>query len=193
LLRLLVPALLLFVLGAEAVNVVEVFLVTDVLGASPTMYGLAMASFALGQIVGPLLAGRVDGEAGRVGWAAAAAAGIGAVLIAVGLTPSVWLAIPLFVVGGICGGGLNAHISTLVVTRAPERVRGGVIALVTGSSRGCSVLAMVLGGLAGEMVGPRATFVIGGGLSVLVAMVIRRSRLGLARPYDIPLPAPAAA
>jgi MFS family permease len=191
LLRLLVPALLLFVIGAEAVNVVEVFLVTDELGASSSVYGLSMAAFALGQIAGPLLAGRVSEDAGRVGWAATAAAGIGLVMIAIGLTPTVWLALPLFVVCGVCGGSLNALLGTLTVTRTPERVRGGVIALVVGGSRGCSVLAMVLGGVSGQLVGARATFVLCGVLSVLVAVVIRHSRRGLDRPSAVPDPVPA--
>ncbi|MBA3989570.1 MAG: MFS transporter [Propionibacteriales bacterium] len=74
LLRLLVPALCLFILAAEATNVVEVFLITDDLGASAAMYGVAMAAYMLGQISGPLLAGRVLGDASRIGWTAASAA-----------------------------------------------------------------------------------------------------------------------
>lgn len=77
LLRLLAPALWLFVPSAEATNVVEVFLITDDLGSSAGMYGVAMAAFMLGQISGPLLAGRVVGDAARISWTALSAAAIG--------------------------------------------------------------------------------------------------------------------
>lgn len=52
LLRLLLPAILVFVVTAEATNVVESLLVTRTLGGDGTAYGLVMASFAVGAIVG---------------------------------------------------------------------------------------------------------------------------------------------
>jgi predicted MFS family arabinose efflux permease len=67
---------------------------------------------------------------------------------------------------------LNAATSTLVVTRSAEEVRGRVIATMTGVTRAFSLLALLLGGLAGAGLGPRATFVLGGLACVLTGLVI---------------------
>jgi MFS family permease len=187
LLRLLVPALWLFVLSAEATNVVEVFLIRDDLGATAAVYGLATAAFLLGSIAGPLVAARVTSDRGRVSWSAAAAAAIGVLCAAIGLSPSVWVALPMFVGVGVAGGALNALIGTVMITRAAERVRGQVLATLNGTTRGFSVLALVLGGLAGQLVGPRGTFVICGALSVVVALIVLRTR----REAELIMPAPA--
>jgi MFS family permease len=186
LLRLLIPALMLFIVSAEAANVVEVFLITDDLGATAATYGLAMAALMVGQIIGPLLAGRVSTDERRISSTAAAAGGIGAALVAVGLAPNAWVTLPLFVICGVCGGALNTHIPTLTVKRTPELIRGRVLSLMMGGSRGFSVLAMVLGGVAGQFLGARGTFVVCGGLSLAVALVVLRSRRGLETRIDLP-------
>ena len=178
LLRLLVPALWLFILSAEATNVVEIFLIRGDLGASAAGYGATMAAFMLGSIAGPALAGRVVGDRARVSWTAACAGAMGALTVAIGLSPTIAVALPLFVVVGVCGGALNALVSILIVTRTPERVRGRVLSTVNGTARGFSVLAMVTGGLCGQLVGARSTFVGCGLVSVLAAVVVMRCRSG---------------
>ena len=180
LLRLLVPALYLVVLALEAPNVVEVFLITDDFGASAAVYGLVTAAFLLGEIVGPLLAARISAEASRLVGAAASAGVVGALIIAIGLSPSVWIVLVLFAACGVAGGMLNALIGTLVVTRTPDHVRGRVLATVGGTARGFAVLAMAIGGLGGQFLGARATFVICGALGVLAAAMVLRSHRGLA-------------
>jgi MFS family permease len=185
LLRLLVPALYLVVLALEAPNVVEVFLITDDLGASAAVYGLVTAAFLLGEIVGPLLAARISAEASRLVAAAASAGVVGALIIAIGLSPSVWIVLVLFAACGVAGGMLNALIGTLVVTRTPDHVRGRVLATVGGTARGFAVLAMAIGGLGGQFLGARATFVICGALGVLAAAMVLRSHRGLAAPATV--------
>lgn len=182
LLRLLVPALWLFIVVLEATNVVEVFLVTGDLHASASLYGLVMAAMMLGQIVGPVLAGRVSEDLGRVSWAGYSAAAIGVLVAVIGVSPTIWLVLPLFVVTGVAAGALNALVSTMIVTRPPEHLRGRVLATLNGTARGFSVLAMVLGGVAGQFLGARTTFVVCGVLGVLTAVVLFRSRRGLAVP-----------
>ena len=176
LLRLLVPALWLFVLSVEATNVVEVFLMRDDIGASAAAYGLVMAAYMTGSIVGPLVAGRIDGDRARVTWSAVAAAVIGVLLVVIGVSSSVVVVMALFAVVGVAGGGLNALLGALLVTRSPDHVRGRVLATLSGTTRGFAVVAMVLGGVSGQLVGARATFVICGALAGLVALVVLQTR-----------------
>jgi MFS family permease len=180
LMKLLVPALWLFILAIEATNVVEIFLVTDDLGASAAIYGVTMAAMMLGQIVGPVVAGQVSTDVRRVVWTGVSAGALGVLVTGIGLSPSVWLVIPLFAVCGVAAGALNTLISTMIVMRSPEHMRGRVLSTLTGTARGCSVLAMVLGGLSGQLLGARTTFVVCGLLSVLVAALVVRSKSGLA-------------
>lgn len=179
LLRLLVPALWLFIMVLEATNVVEVFLVTGELRASAALYGLAMAAMMLGQIVGPVLAGRVRADVDRVSWSGYSAAAVGVLVAAIGVSPTIWVALPLFAGAGVAAGALSALISTMIVTRPPEHVRGRVLATLNGTARGLSVVAMVLGGMAGQLLGARATFVACGALGVVTAFIVLRSRRGL--------------
>jgi MFS family permease len=60
---------------------------------------------------------------------------------------------------GVGSGLLNAAAGALVVTRSVEAVRGRVLAALNGTVRSFSILAMLLGGLAGAVLGPRGTFV----------------------------------
>lgn len=179
LLRLLVPALWLFIMVLEATNVVEVFLVTGDLGASAALYGLAMAATMLGRIVGPLLASQVRHNFPRLTWSSVSAATIAGLVVVIGLSPNVWVALPLFAAAGLAAGAFTSLIGTLVVTRPPDHIRGRVLATLNGTGSGFSVLAMVLGGLAGQILGARATFVVCGLLGVLAAVVVYRSRRGL--------------
>ena len=175
-LRIVISALCLFVLGVECINVVEVFLVRDDLGGSATDYGLIAAAWMLGQTVGPLIAGRVADDRARIAVTAASAVAIGVLVAMIGLSPTLWPMYPLYALAGVGGGALNGCLSTLVVTRSSEQQRGRVIAVLVGATRGCSAVAMVLGGVLGQLLGARTTFVICGALSGLVALMVLRAR-----------------
>jgi MFS family permease len=178
LLRLLVPALCLFVLSLEAINVVEVFLVRIDLGGTPTEFGLISAAFMLGQICGPMVAARARTDRDRVTAAAAAAGALAALIACVGLSSSVWLLYPLYGAGGVAGGIINGSVGTLVVTSVDDAVRGRVLSVLTGATRGASVLAMAVGGLLGQLVGARITYVICGAVAGVVALMVLRARQG---------------
>ncbi|HEY0475088.1 MAG TPA: MFS transporter, partial [Kribbella sp.] len=162
LLRILVPALWVFVLVGEAVNVVEVFLITDELGLGSSGYGGVLAAQGAGAIVGAWFTGRLRNDSARSCAVLAGTAAIGAACILMGLAGNVVALVAGAVAVGFGAGMLNAATSTLVVTRSAEVVRGRVIAALGGTTRAVSLLALLLGGMAGSLLGPRATFVAGG-------------------------------
>lgn len=180
LLRLLVPALCMLVLFGEATNVVEVFLIRDAMGASAQLFGAASAALMLGAIGGPLIGGRFRDDRSRILGAGLCTVVAGLLITATGQAPTVWYAMPLMLGTGFAFGGLNAVLGTIVLTRPPERVRGRVTATLNGALRGGTVLALVLGGLGGQLLGARGTFVAGGLLTAAVAAAILRTRRGLA-------------
>jgi MFS family permease len=96
-----------------------------------------------------------------------------AVLIVVaGLAPTLWVFAAAWLVLGVANGVVNTDVSTLVLTRTPEAVRGRVLASVNALVRGSSLGAMLLGGAAGTWLGPRTTFVAAGALSLAVGLVL---------------------
>jgi hypothetical protein len=78
----------------------------------------------------------------------------------------------------VSNGVANVDASTLLLGRTPEFCRGRVLATVNAMVRGSSLAAMVLGGLAGTLLGPRETFVVSGALMavVAVALLVRLTR-----------------
>jgi predicted MFS family arabinose efflux permease len=178
----LIVGLCVFVLAGEVTNVVEVFLLRGTLGASSAAFGLVGAVLAGGLVVGSLAAGRTTSDASRALRAAVAATVLALALLAAGLAPTLSVFAAAWLILGLTNGILNADVSTLVLNRTPEPARGRVLANVNAMARASALGAMALGGAAGTLLGPRATFVAAGGLSAVVgAALIVRIRRALRR------------
>ena len=155
-------------------NVVEVFLVRGTLGARTLAFGLVGAGLAVGIVVGSVLAG---GSSRRGPWAAHGArrARARADILLAGLCPGIWVFAAAWAVLGVANGFANVDASTLLLNRAPESHRGRVLAVVNGAVRGSALCAMLLGGLAGSLLGPRWTFMIAGAGMAVVAVLLYRA------------------
>ncbi|EWT05772.1 hypothetical protein N864_21855 [Intrasporangium chromatireducens Q5-1] len=192
-------SLLLFVTTAEASNVAEPILIVQDLGADGTAYGLVGSYFAAGSILGPTLAGRIRTQAGRLSGAVVTMLAVGAVLAYVGTVRSVAALVPAYFAFGIAVGVLNVLISTVLMLRAPEAIRGRVMSLVSGAARGASMLGLLLGGALVAGLGGRQAYVVLGIASAAVAplaLLARRQLRGepTARPaHASPVPADPAA
>ena len=171
LLRILVPALWVFILVGEAVNVVEVLLITDEIGLGPTGYGVVLAAQGAGAIAGAWITGRLKGDRPRAHAVLVGMAGIGISCVLMGLARDVVVLTIGAVTIGLASGMLNAAVSTLLVTRTAEHKRGRVIAALGGTARASSLLALLLGGVAGALLGTRPTFITAGALAALAAVV----------------------
>ncbi|TDO62420.1 putative MFS family arabinose efflux permease [Kribbella sp. VKM Ac-2571] len=171
-LKILVPALWMFVVVGEAVNVVEVFLITGELGLGPAMYGVAGAATGAGAILGAWCSGRLNGDRARAMGVVVGTAAVGGSSVLMGLAGNLVTLLIGATAIGVGSGLLNAATSALVVTRSAEAVRGRVIAALNGTVRSFSILAMLLGGLAGALLGPRGTFVSCGVACVVAAAIV---------------------
>ena len=157
-----------FIIVLEGVNVVEVFLVRDELGASATTYGLLEAFFGAGAVAGSWVAGRLATDAARVRLVLVGLAGTALSIGLAGVAPTIAVLATCLVLLGAFNGGANAAVGPLYVLRPVEADRGKALAAINGVSRAGSILALGLGGLVGGLLGPRATFVGGGSLAFLV-------------------------
>ena len=172
LLRPLILGVCALVLVGEVTNVVEVFLLRGTLDASTLTFGLVGAALAVGVVVGSVLAGRTVPDAIRGPRTAAAALALGVLLAAAGVAPAIWVFALAWGLLGVANGFANVDASTLLLNRTPETHRGRVLANVNGVVRGSSLAAMLLGGLAGSLLGPRETFVVAGSAMALVAVAL---------------------
>src|SRR5690606_33955886 len=153
-------------------NAVEVFLARDTLGATPAQYGLGELAAGAGSVLGAAVAGRLSGGRAWVrGTIGGFAVGCGALAVA-GAAPSFWVYLVLMVVVAGAAGVGNAANGALVITRTPDAQRGTVGAALSGIARTGSVLALALGGLLGTLLSPRAVFVGGGVLGLVVVLAL---------------------
>jgi MFS family permease len=186
LLRPLFVLLALFVLLGSMVNVVDVFLIRETLGASTTWYGLAGAVMFAGMLGGALLGGRLRGvrslARGFVGSTMLLAAG----LAATGLVPSVGWILPAVAIVGLMNGVLNVTLSSLVLGRTRAEERGRVGALLSGVASGTQIVAFAMCGALATAFSPREIFVAAGVLGLLAPVVFGR---GLVRSAGDSLPA----
>jgi MFS family permease len=168
----LLAGLCVFVLAGEVTNVVEVFLVRGALGAGIALFGILGAVLAAGIVVGSLLAGRDRPAESRALRSAVVAVILALAIVVAGLAPSIWVFATAWLVLGVANGFLNTDVSTLLLSRTPEAVRGRVLASVNALVRSSTLGAMVLGGAAGTWLGPRTTFVAAGVLSMTVGLLL---------------------
>jgi MFS family permease len=172
--RPLLTGLLVFVLLGGVVNVVDVFLVRNTFGASDAWYGTVVALWMAGMVIGSLLGGRLRGESGSARAALGGTAIIAGALAAIAAVPTVGWLVPLELAGGFGNGMLNVAAGALLLTRAPEAIRGRVSAAVTGAANAAALGALALGGTLAALLTPRTIFVIaaaGGALCVAVTAI----------------------
>jgi MFS family permease len=158
-----------------AVNVLEVFLVREVYGASESTYGLVNATWTAGMALGAWVAAaaiarlRNDGGMGWLLLATVATVGALNLLFAAPLV-TVLALVPLYLAGGVCNAFLNAIMQVAVARRVPERFRGRAGARVGGITNAAMLAGFTLGGVLSTVLSTQQSFfVIGLGTLALVA------------------------
>lgn len=170
LLRAMLTLLAVFITLGAMVNVVDVFLLRETLGASATWYGAVGASWALGMVGGSTYAGRLRGGGALSRHTVLGAGGLAAAIAGYAAAPSVVWVLPLAVVGGLANGVLNVTTNAVVLARAPEAARGRVSATVGAITSASLIGAMGLGGLVAHVLTPRQVFLAAGLLGVAVVL-----------------------
>ena len=171
------------VLVLGAVNVAEVFLITQTLGASPLAYGLCGALFAVGLMVGAW-ASRRDMSVSASARALLAAMVEMAVAIALlGLSPTVAVAAVASFFVGLGNGGLNVLAQSIIVRSTPKEVLGRVFAVLQGGVGAGMLVATALGGALLALVDVRVVVIVSGLTTAVVVLLAGRPLLH-ARPDD---------
>src|SRR4051812_13025734 len=176
------------VIGADVISsavygilTVTLVLVAERVGAGPGGYGLLLGGFGVGGLAGAAVAGRVARGRGR-GPLAIALARLAVPVAALGVADSLWVALPLAVVGG--AGAVVAEV--LSETALPRMLDDAVLARAYGIMLPVSLSGIVAGSLiAGPLV---ALLGAGGALVATGAAVLALAGLLLRRPLVVAAP-----
>jgi MFS family permease len=174
LLRPLLVLLTVFMGLGSMINVVDVFLIRGTLQASATWYGMVGAAFALGLLGGALATGRIRDPQALPRVFITSAIVLASALAGFSVVGAVWPLLPVCLVAGAANGALSVSVSTMVMGRAPEHVRGRVAATVGGIASGAQITAYILGGTLGSVLTPREVFALGGLLGLLAPLLLGR-------------------
>ncbi|WP_304108445.1 MFS transporter [Mycolicibacterium bacteremicum] len=149
----------------------------DALGGGTELVGLLSAVFGVGAAVGmgvlAILGGRIP--AARVSFLGLAGLGVGCAVLAASVVPA--LAIAGFALAGLGFGWALTGLTTVVQERAPQELRGRIMALwMVGFLGSRPIAAAVLGGTA-DAVNVQAAFAVAAALTLTVAALCRPARL----------------
>jgi MFS family permease len=178
------------VLAAGTINVGELVLAQQDLGAGQAGFALLVSAYGLGLIGGSLLGARDDGEAGLrrryLGGMALMVAG----LAGSALAPAVGFAMFSFALTGAGDGLFIVSDRVLLQRMVPERLHGRAFGVLDSVEAWGFAGAVLGGGALAAAFGGRVTFAVAGGLMVIVLIAASRAlspaRLELAfRPVPV--------
>jgi MFS family permease len=149
----------------------------DQLGGGTRMVGTLSATFGIGAAVGMVTLALMRGRLASPKVSAIGLAGLtaGSGVLALGTVPTV--AIAGFALAGLGFGWAMTGLATVVQERAPEMLRGRIMALwLVGFVGSRPIAAALLGGTA-DFVNVQAAFAVAAGLCLVVTILCRPSRL----------------
>lgn len=155
------------------------FYVEDTLGATPAWYGFLLSGYAVGTMLGYIMAGVLRVKARTRG----ALMIIISVLvplgfIGLGLAQSTGVALALTVIGGLAGGYVTVNITTLIQATTPSEIRGRVVGLLAALSTALTPIGSGIAGIAADLVDQNIPliFIICGVATAGIALLLAANR-----------------
>jgi MFS family permease len=158
-------------LGSAAINVAEVVFAKDTLESGNVGFGILVAASGVGLAIGSYLAAPSLGALGlrrhytfaialmALGWGGAA------------LSPTIYIVVPLVVVGAAGNGAAIITNQLLVQRGAPDRYRGRALATIMSTNYAILGLAMAAAGVLTDAFGPRWVWGAAGVVYLVAALV----------------------
>jgi MFS family permease len=182
-------------LGAAAINALDIFFALHNLHAQPKLYGLLSTALGFGLLVGAILAGALAQRAGLVRIFTLSLLAEGVLMIAYSRLTSFMPGLIVICVAGIFQAMLNTVVAPLFLRVTPRELVGRVAALVNSTVAMAQLVGTILTGyLAGEALvgfhqaalgmtfGTFDVIIGGGGVIVLFGALYSLARLGFEDP-----------
>lgn len=142
----LVVSLTIATFGAGAINVLEVFFVTEVLHVAASVVGILLMGWAAGNVVGGLLAARVERRFGASPTFATSLVLVGVMLACYSRSTTTVLALALMFLCALPMGVLNTVFMPLAMASAPQELLGRSLAALNVFPTVASLVAMGMTG-----------------------------------------------
>ena len=176
-LSIVIPSATIYNFGAAVATFVALpSLAKLTLDAGDEGVGILYAALGGGALVGVLLVGGRAQLPRQAVVGSLTNLGMGVALAGAALAPTLWTAVPFLVVAGAFQSAGGVIFLTLVQMRAAPHVRGRVMALLSLSLFGLTPLAYGIGGLLGDVVGPRGILAGGGAVVFLCGVLMLSSK-----------------
>jgi MFS family permease len=153
-------------LCAATMNVGEIVLAKQDLGAGATGFALLVATYGFGLVVGALYAGRDGGDPRLTYFAGLGGVAIG--MVSTAFAPGLGFALFTFGFTGAANGLFATSNRILMLRAIPERVHGRAFGLVDSLDSWGFGLAVIAGGAIATAFSGRALFAIAGGMLLVV-------------------------
>ena len=142
----------------------------DWLGVTEEILLVAMTSGAsVGSGIGTVLTGRIGFERRAGRYLVALTASQGVTILALALSHSIWLSVPLMVLFGVFPGMAATVFLATMQAIVPNRILGRVLAADEVGSYGMVPIGQYAGGLTTVVAGVQGTFLLAGAGTVAVA------------------------
>jgi MFS family permease len=183
-------AAVIVVIGGGALNALDVFFVTENLGASAESYGLLGAAQGAGMLAGSVLAAALATRIApaRMLWASLATMGL--LILAYSRLTSLAPAVALVLLIGLVNPAINVAVGPIVFQATPREYLGRVMATINPVINAASILGVLLAGLLystvlqdfqvelfGVAFGPLDTIFAGAGIGCLLGAAYARANL----------------
>jgi MFS family permease len=136
----------------------------------PSQYGLILAAFALGGLLGAIGYGSIAHRVSERGTIVAAVAVVGLGIAGFAFLPPVPVMLALGLAVGIAAGPINPVAAVIMQRRTPERLRGRVIGSYTSLALAAGPLGLLVMGPVVDAGGPGTGFAVIGVGCVLAAV-----------------------
>ncbi len=162
--------------GVGVTMVINLPYITDILKGNYEQYGLFMAGFPLGYVIGSMLVGKVKVQSRRLLMLGALVIG-GSTYIALGVVQSIALAIVIEIIAGVMMAFFNVHNITICQQAVPNHLMGKVMSVRLVIIRAAMPIGIVVGGVVSEFWGIRPLYVLIGSIISIVSVI------GITFPY----------
>lgn len=180
-------------LGAGAINTLDVFFATENLRISPDLYGLLGGAMGLGMVAGSVLAAALAQRAGLIRTLWVSLLMMGVLMVAYGRTVDFIPALVVLAVMGVFQAALNVAAGPIILQAAPRELVGRVSAILNpvlmiaslgGAALGGYIASTVLNGFSATVAGVHfgrvdTIFVVAGSLAVVAALFMAAGMRGV--------------